>query len=56
MQSDELTLKEEKVQVSVYWGKIDKSRKGYWGLIDEIEKRKGEGKKMMSLNLRNYET
>jgi hypothetical protein len=51
-----LTLVEQKVYVSDFFGNLYKSENGYYILVDEVNQKNGAGKKMPILSLRIYET
>jgi hypothetical protein len=51
-----LTLVEQKVYVSDFFGNLYKSENGYYILIDEVNQKNGAGDKMPILSLRIYET
>jgi len=51
-----LTLTEQKVYVSTFYGNLYKSENGYYILVDEVNQKNGAGNKMQILSLRIYET
>lgn len=51
-----LTLAEQKVYVSDFFGNLYKSENGYYILVDEVNQKNGAGNKMQILSLRIYET
>lgn len=51
-----LTLAEQKVYVSEFFGNLYKSENGYYILVDEVNQKNGAGRKMKILSLRFYES
>jgi hypothetical protein len=51
-----LTLVEQKIYVSDFFGNLYKSENGYYILVDEVNQKNGAGNKMQILSLRIYET
>lgn len=56
IKNHKLTLIEQKVYVSDFFGNLFKSENGYYILVDEVNQKNGAGKKMRILSLRIYET
>ena len=56
IKSHKLTLIQQKVYVSSFFGNLYKSENGYYILIDEINQKNGAGNKMKILTLRIYGT
>ncbi len=56
IKNHKLTLTEQKVYVSNFFGNLYKSDNGYYILVDEVNQKNGAGNKMQILSLRIYET
>ncbi len=56
IKNHKLTLVEQKIYVSDFFGNLYKSENGYYILIDEVNQKNGAGNKMQILSLRIYET
>jgi len=56
IKNHKLTLIEQKVYVSDFFGNLYKSENGYYILVDEVNQKNGAGNKMPILSLRIYET
>jgi hypothetical protein len=56
IKNHKLTLVEQKVYVSDFFGNLHKSENGYYILVDEVNQKNGAGSKMQILSLRIYET
>ncbi len=56
IKNHKLTLVEQKVYVSDFFGNLYKSENGYYILVDEVNQKNGAGNKMQILSLRVYET
>jgi len=56
IKNHKLTLVEQKVYVSDFFGNLYKSENGYYILVDEVNQKNGAGNKMLILSLRIYET
>lgn len=56
IKNHKLTLVEQKVYVSNFFGNLYKSEKGYYILVDEVKQKNGAGNEMLILSLRIYET
>ncbi len=56
IKNHKLTLVEQKVYVSEFFGNLYKSENGYYILVDEVNQKNGAGNKMKILSLRIYET
>jgi len=56
IKNHKLTLEEQKVYVSDFFGNLYKSENGYYILVDEVNQKNGAGNKMQILSLRIYET
>lgn len=56
IKNHKLTLVEQKVYVSDFFGNLYKSESDYYILIDEVNQKNGAGNKMPILSLRIYET
>jgi hypothetical protein len=56
IKNHKLTLTEQKVYVSDFFGNLYKSENGYYILVDEVKQKNGAGNKMQILSLRIYET
>jgi len=54
IKNHKLTLTEQKIYVSNFYGNLYKSENGYYMLIDEIDQKNGAGDKMGILSLRIY--
>lgn len=56
IKNHKLTLQEQKVFVSDFFGNLYKSENDYYVLVDEVNQKNGAGNKMQILSLRIYET
>jgi hypothetical protein len=56
IKNHKLTLVEQKVYVSDFFGNLYKAENGYYILVDEVNQKNGAGNKMQILSLRIYET
>ncbi len=56
IKNHKLTLVEQRVYVSDFFGNLYKSENGYYILVDEVNQKNGAGNKMQILSLRIYET
>jgi hypothetical protein len=56
IKNHKLTLIEQRVYVSDFFGNLYKSENGYYILVDEVNQKNGAGNKMQILSLRIYET
>jgi len=56
IKNHKLTLAEQKIYVSDFYGNLYKSENGYYILIDEINQKNGAGDKMAILSLRIYQS
>lgn len=56
IKNHKLTLVEQKIYVSDFFGNLHKSKNGYYILVDEVNQKNGAGNKMQILSLRIYET
>jgi hypothetical protein len=56
IKNHKLTLVEQKIYVSNFYGNLYKSENGYYILIDEINQKNGAGDKMAILSLRIYQS
>lgn len=56
IKNHKLTLVEQKVYVSDFFGNLYKSENGYYIIVDEVNQKNGAGNKMPILSLRIYET
>jgi hypothetical protein len=56
IKNHKLTLTEQKVYVSDFFGNLYKSENGYYILVDEVNQKNGAGNKMQILSLRIFET
>jgi len=55
IKNHKLTLIEQKVYVSDFFGNLYKSENGYYILVDEVNQKNGAGNKMQILSLRIYD-
>jgi hypothetical protein len=56
IKNHKLTLVEQKVYVSDFFGNLYKAENGYYILVDEVNQKNGAGNKMQIISLRIYET
>lgn len=56
IKNHKLTLTEQKIYISDFFGNLYKSELGYYILVDEVNQKNGAGNKMSILSLRKYET
>lgn len=56
IKNHKLTLVEQKIYVSEFFGNLHKSENGYYILVDEVNQKNGAGNKMQILSLRIYVT
>lgn len=56
VKNHKLTLFEQKLYVSDFFGNLYKSENGYYMLVDEVKQKNGAGKMMPILNLRIYDS
>jgi hypothetical protein len=56
IKNHKLTLTQQKVYVSNFFGNLYKSKNDYYILVDEVNQKNGAGNKMQILTLRIYET